>query len=330
MLGFRYIKFDPTQFVIVHRGGEVSKEGSGLAFWYFAPSTSIVAVPLGSSEAHFIFEETTRDFQEVTIQGQVTYRISDPAKASQMLNFTLDDRGRNYVSQDPQKLEQRVVNAINVLVRSRIQHLGLREAIGSGEAFVEGLVTELSQRQDLGSLGLEILGLSILAVKPTPDTARALEAETREQLLKEADDATYARRNASVEHERSIKENELRTEKAVQEKRHELESADTVHSIGLEEQRKALVEKESENSRISAEARAYALEVVVKALSGSDPKIVQALASTRMQPDALIAAAMSELAGNAEKIGELNISSEMLTELLRSGGDSISYRMPPE
>ena len=62
MLGFRYIKFDPSQHVIVYKGGTVKKEGPGLAFWYFAPATSLIAVPLGSTESHFIFEETTSDF----------------------------------------------------------------------------------------------------------------------------------------------------------------------------------------------------------------------------------------------------------------------------
>ncbi|MDF1824860.1 MAG: SPFH domain-containing protein [Verrucomicrobiales bacterium] len=304
---------------MVYQKGQVRHEGPGLAFWYFAPSTSLIAVPLGSTESHFIFEETTSDFQEVTIQGQVTYRISNPAQASQFLNYTLDSKGERYVTNDPEKLPQRVTNAINVLVRSRVQQLSLREAMASGDSFVAEITPELSERQDIKSLGLEILGLSILAIKPTPDTARALEAETREQLMKEADDAVYARRNASVEHERSIKENELMTEKAIQEKRHDLESADTRHSIGLEEQRNALVTQKVENARLEADSRAYALEAVVKALSGSDPKVVQALASTGMQPEALIAAAMNELAGNAEKIGELNISPDLLRELLKSG-----------
>ncbi|MCG8601364.1 MAG: hypothetical protein MI807_14570 [Verrucomicrobiales bacterium] len=322
MFGFRYIKFDPTQHVIVYKGGEMKREGPGLAFWYFVPSTSLVAVPLGSSEAHFIFEETTSDFQEVTVQGQVTYRISDPTKASQLLNYTLDRRGERYVSTDPEKLQQRVVNAINVLVRSQVQGLTLREAIARGDSFVDEITPQLAERQDMKSLGLEILGLSILAVKPNPETARALEAETREQLMKEADDAVFARRNASVEHERSIKENELKTEKAVQEKRHELESADTTHNIELEEQRKELVAKESENSRTEAEARAYALEAVIKSLAGADPRVVQSLAATRMQPDALIAAAMTELAANAEQIGELNISPDMLRELMNKSNRS--------
>lgn len=136
--------------------------------------------------------------------------------------------------------------------------------------------------------------------------------------MKEADDAVYARRNASVEQERSIKENELKTEQAVQEKRQQLESSDTQHSIELEAQRAALVSQQAENERVSSESRAYALEVIVKAMAGADPKIVQVLASTGMNPDALVAAALSEFAENAEKIGELNVSSEVLLQLLRN------------
>jgi len=320
MFGFRYIKFDPTRHVIVYRGGAARKEGPGLAFWYFAPSTTLVAVPVASSEAYFIFEETTLDYQQVTIQGQVTYRISDPKRAAALLNHTLDSRGERYVSQDPEKLQQRVVTAVNVLAKSRVQALSLREAMTSGDRLAVEIRDELAARPEIQSLGLEILGLSILAIKPNPDTARALEAGTREQLLKEADDAIFTRRNASVEHERSIKENELRTEQAVQEKRHQLEKADTGHRIAQEESRRALVEFEAGNTRTAAEARAYSLEAVVKALAGADPKLVQVLAQSRMKPDALVAAAMTEFAANAEKIGEINLSPELLHELLASKG----------
>jgi hypothetical protein len=37
------------------------------------------------------------------------------------------------------------------------------------------------------TMGVQILSLSIAATKPNPETARALEAETREEILKESD-----------------------------------------------------------------------------------------------------------------------------------------------
>ena len=48
---------------------------------------------------------------------------------------------------------------------------------------------------------------------------RALETETREKLQQEADQAIYLRRNFAVEQERKIKESELNTEIAVEEKK---------------------------------------------------------------------------------------------------------------
>ena len=53
-------------------------------------------------------------------------------------------------------------------------------------------------RKEIHRSKFEILGVSVRGVKPTPDTARALEAEAREAILKGADEAIYARRNFAV------------------------------------------------------------------------------------------------------------------------------------
>jgi hypothetical protein len=68
------------------------------------------------------------------------------------------------------------------------------------------------------SVGLEALSVEILAVKPEPEVGRALEASTREAILKQSDDATAQRRLSALENERVINEreagNELAKEKA--------------------------------------------------------------------------------------------------------------------
>ncbi|HKZ79222.1 MAG TPA: SPFH domain-containing protein [Pyrinomonadaceae bacterium] len=97
MLGIRFIKVQPTTHLLQFKGGTIARSGPGLAFFYYGPTTSLVAVPIASTDAPFIFSEVTADFQEVTIQGQVTYRIAEPQRISQLLNFTLDQAGRNYV-----------------------------------------------------------------------------------------------------------------------------------------------------------------------------------------------------------------------------------------
>ena len=334
MIGIKFIKVQPTTYLLQYRGGNIVREGLGLSFFYYGPTTSLVAVPVASTDTPFIFQETTADFQAVTIQGQVTYRISEPKRLAALLNYTLEKDGDTYVSEDPEKLPERVIHVINVIARAELQKLPLREAIRASDTLVQAVKARLVAAEEITSLGLEVLGLSILAIKPTPETARALEAETREQLFREADEAVYARRNSAVEQERAIKENELNTEiavenkkrqiretqmeaeRAVQEKKHVVLKEALEANIGMEDRRKSLVALAAENAKAEADARAYGVSSTMKALGSADAKILQALATTGMKPEQLIAFAFQELAGRADKIGQLNISPDLLRELL--------------
>jgi regulator of protease activity HflC (stomatin/prohibitin superfamily) len=320
--------------VLLYKRGKLVREGAGLAFFYFEPSSSIVRIPAASTDVPFIFKEVTSDFQEVTIQGQITYSVSDPKKLSQLMNFTLAPNGRDYTSDDPQKLAQRLINHAQVLTRSSLKTMTLRQALGISANLVTSLREGMQKADETTSLGIEILGLSILAIKPTPETARALEAEAREQILREADEAVYTRRNAAVEQERAIKENELNTEiaienkkrqiretqmeaeKSVQQKKRELSEAEMETKIAIEEKNKELVSLSSENAKHEADAKAYGISALMDALAKTDPKTLQALASVGMNPGQLVAIAFRELAENADRIGQLNISPELLRELM--------------
>ena len=54
----------------------------------------------------------------------------------------------------------------------------------------------------------------------------------------------------------------------------------------------------------------------MKALGTVDARILQALAGVGMKPEQLIASAFQEIAGRADKIGQLNISPDLLRELM--------------
>lgn len=335
MFGFKFIKFQPTDYVLRYKNGKIIKEGLGLSFYYYAPTNSLVSVPMGSFEAPFIFEELTTDYQVITIQGQVTYKITDAKKIAQLLNYTLDYKGKNYISDDPKKLSPRIVNIIQVLAKKELQNLSLRDALKSTDSLVLTISKELKNNGEILSLGLNILGLSILAIRPNKETARALEAEAREEILKEADDAIYTRRNASVEQERKIKENELNTEIAIEnkkrqiretqmdtersvlEKKHELQKSEMEFSIKQEEAKKKFINLKVQNSKEEADANAYNISSIMKSLQGVDINIIEALISIGMKPQQIIANAFQGLAENASKIGQLNVSSELLQELLK-------------
>jgi hypothetical protein len=254
-----------------------------------------------------------------------------------LLNFSLNAKGR-YASDDPEKLSQRLISQVQVAMRARIQSTPLKDVLGAGEDWVAEVRTTLQQAQTVAALGLEVLGLSVLAIKPTPETARALEAEAREALLRRSDEAIYARRNAAVEQERAIKENELNTEVAVEnkkrqireaqmdadralrERRRQIEQEEITGKISLEERNSELVGLASANARQEADAKAYGIDAMMKAFAASDAKVLQALASVGMQPGQLLALAFRDLAGNAAKIGQLNVSPDLLREIMDAKG----------
>ena len=334
MFGIRFVKALPTTYLMQVRGGRVIREGAGLSMFYYGPTSSLVAVPVASREAPFIFQQVTADFQALTVQGQVAYRVSDPAKASSMLNFALRVDGKTYESDDPEKLPQRVLAVVEVLIQQDVQAMTLKEALRASDKISSSLARRLQLHTEIQALGLEVLGVFVLAIKPTPETARALEAEAREAILKASDEAIFARRNAAVEQERTIRENELDTEVAVESKKRviretqmeaeasvrrkkaELRQADMEADITIEDRRKAFVALNAENTRTMAEAEAHRLAAVMKALEAADPRVVQALAAAGMQPGQLIAQAFGGIAEKAERIGQLNVSPELLQALL--------------
>ena len=333
MLGIRFIKSQPTTYLMQFRGGKVVREGTGLAFFYYGPTSTLVAVPVGSKDLGFIFEQVTADFQAVTVQGQVAYRVGEPKKLAAMLDYSLAPGG-GYASEDPEKLPQRVLAAVEVLSRQAVKDLPLKDALRAANAVAETVTNGLRRHPEAESLGLEILGVSVSAIRPTPEASRALEAEAREAILKAADDAVYQRRRAAVENERSIRESELDTDIAVEQKKrgiretqmeaeasvqrrkHELRQASMEADVALEERRKAFVERNADNTRKLAEAEAHRLVAVMKAMEDADPRIVQALAAAGMQPNQLIAQAFGGIAEKAERIGQLNVSPDLLQALL--------------
>jgi len=337
MLGFHYLKTNPTQHVIQYRGGKIRRQGPGLAFTYFKPTCSIVVVPVGSAAVPFIFNELSADFQPLTVQGQLTYRIHDPQRVASLLDYTVEEIPDLYTSEDPQKLPVRLVNLVQVLTRAELQRLPLRSAIHASDEISASLAEKLGSHPGFTELGVSVLAVSIQAIKPIPEIARALEAEAREGLLRQADQAIYDRRNAAVEQERRIKENELNTEVAVEEKKRliretkvsadlaveakeqQVREARQSGQITLEEERKRLVSARVDNARAEADAQAYALAASLEPLKSLDGALLQALSVQSADPRKMVSLAFKEIAQNAGKIGSLNISPELLEGLIKKG-----------
>src|ERR1700756_2997821 len=125
-----FMKVPPTTYVLQYKHGNIKREGAGLSFFYYVPASTIVAIPMASADVPFVFQEATADFQSVTIQGQLTYRIADPKRLASLLDFSVDKRGA-YYSEDPHRLPERLINTLQTLTRAITQRLGLKDALVS-------------------------------------------------------------------------------------------------------------------------------------------------------------------------------------------------------
>lgn len=332
MFGIKHIKFDSMTYVLHFTNGNIKREGRGLSFFYFAPNSSIAAIPMGSNDLPFIFNESTNDYQTVNIQGQISYKISNPKTLADVLDFTVNDNGQ-YKKNDIEKLNQRIINEAQTATSSFIHEIKLKDAIRSAKSIEERILVGLKSSQAIAMLGIDILGANILGIQATPEMARALETETREKLQQEADQAIYERRNFAVEQERKIKETELNTEIAVEEKQKqiaekrmesEVQKAENdrklremklAADIAVENQRKQLIEQKTANDKKEAETQGYVIETTLKPYKDIDWKTLTAL-NNNPDPKFNISLAFRELAENADKIGNLNISPDLLDSLL--------------
>ncbi len=280
-----FYRGQPTDYVLEFRNGRVRRAGPGLAFFYWVPTTSIAALPTTTADVPFILNETTGNFQAVTVQGQLTYRIADPRTMAGILNFTVHPRTRAYLSTDPEKLDQRIVNAIQAHLRAELSQLPLDEALRRSAAIGGAVLAKVRADASLAAMGVECLNLFLTAIKPAPEMAKALEAEYREGLQQRADQAIYARRAAAVEQERRIKENELNTQ------------------LLLEQRRQELVDLEGQNNNKQAEYNARSNNLWLEPWRQTDPRV-------------LLGLGFKLLGENASRIGNLTITPDLLSSIL--------------
>lgn len=334
MFGYRYFKSSPSQYLLQYRNGRIVREGAGLAFFYFQPKSSLVSVPLNAVDMPFMFEEITRDFQSVSLQGQVRYRITQPKLIVEQQDYSLLPNGA-YASDDPIKLPARILNAVKTQFRTLLQSVDLKDVLQSTDTLSKSARQHLTNHESFSGMGIEIGDLSLLATKPSPETARALEAPMREEILKLADDATYTRRNAAIEQERNVKENELRSELLIEqkkrqvretqveservllEKRQQIQEQELSGKVKLEQQATELIELQAENQKREADTRAYAIGAVVDVLGRLDSRALQTLMLGQASPETIMAMGFQNIADNAAKIGEFNFSPDLLRQLSR-------------
>jgi regulator of protease activity HflC (stomatin/prohibitin superfamily) len=291
----------------------------GLSFWFHPLSTSIAEVPADDRELTFLFHGRSRDFQDATVQGVITYRVVDPEKIADRVDFTIDLRNGMYLHQPLEKIGGMLTELAQQLAWSYLAHTELPAILADGtEALHERIESGLRSDAGLAEMGLAIVSLRIGAVKPEAEVERALQVPVRESIQQDADEATFQRRAVAVEKERAIQENELQSQIELARREQNL-----IEQRGENERHR--VTDEAEAARIASEAHAARTGIEAHAKAGSIKLVEQARVEAerdrmdiykQFPPDRLLGLAAQTLAGKLQKIEHLNLTPDMLGTLL--------------
>jgi regulator of protease activity HflC (stomatin/prohibitin superfamily) len=302
--GLRHLRGAPTVHIRHVRNGKVVHTGTGLSFWFRPRSAVLSEVPVDDRELPMLFHARTHDYQDVTVQVTVTYRCADPETATARIDFSIDPDTGTW-RQDP------LSQIANTLTESTQQHalkilatLDLETAMRTG---VEKVKQAISENLTAAHIGLEVIDIRVVAIRPDADMEKALQTTIREKVQQDADKATYQRRAVAVERERAISENELQNQIELA-KREEL----LVVQRGANALKKA--EDHARASRIADEAKADGIRKLAEAEAAGEKARLDAYRD--VPQETLYALAAKELAGNLPEIGSITLTPDIIQPLL--------------
>ena len=315
----RHLRSTPTAHVVHHRAGRLAHSGTGQAF-FFRPLAAVLSeVPVDDRELPLVVHARTADFQDVTVQATVTFRVADPELAATRVDFSLDPTTGRWRGAPLQQIAGLLTETAQQHVLDVLAGMPLREVLLTGVALTRERITAgLTGDTRLSGTGIALVDARVVAVRPDPDVERALGTPTREQLQTEADHASSQRRALAVERERAISENELQnqielarreeqlvTQRGTNQRRtaQEAAAADTVRATAEAEREERLAQAHATATRLRGEAEAGAEAARLAAVAGTSPEV-------------LIALAARELAGQLPDIGTLVLSPDVLTTAL--------------
>ncbi|WP_069169922.1 SPFH domain-containing protein [Streptomyces griseus] len=318
-LGRRHLRSAPTAHIRHHRRGRLVHDGPGLSFWFRSLTAALSEVPVDDRELAMAFHGRTADFQDVTVQATVTYRISDPAEAAARLDFSIDPDTGVWRAAPLEQIATLLTDTAQQHTLDVLARTPLSTALVDGVATVrERVASGLATEPRLPATGIDVVTVRVVAIRPEAEVERALRTPAREQIQQDADRAVYERRAVAVERERAIAENELASRIELARREEQLVDQRGTNARREAEEKAAadLVRTETEAGRTVSLARAEAQAAREVGAARAEAQAAWLRAHSEAAPGTLHALAVTRLAENLPRIDSLTLSPDVLTGLL--------------
>jgi regulator of protease activity HflC (stomatin/prohibitin superfamily) len=308
----RHLRADAGAHVVRFRNGRPVKSGRGLSFWFSPHRASIAELPVDDRNMVLFFKGRSKDFQAVTVQGNLTWRVADPDVLGMRVDFSIDLKTGRYTGKPVEQIEGLLTGMSQQLATEYFARGTVHELLNAGiEPLRVRLEQGLSGSERLAAMGIEIVAIRLMAIAPTTELERALQTPTFESLQQKADEAVFERRALAVEKERAIAENELHNKTELARREQELIAQEAANAHNRAEgARDALqIEADGEASRIRAVEQASA-----------DMEQARIAIYRDLPPHVLLGLAARAFAEKLTKVDQLNVTPDMLASVINELG----------
>jgi regulator of protease activity HflC (stomatin/prohibitin superfamily) len=305
---FAQLRSESSNHIIRYRNGRMVKSGRGITFWFWPENASISEVPMDDREMTVFVKGRSKDFQDVGVQGAITWHVTDPQLLANRVDFSIGLSTGIHRSEPLQRIETRLTGLVSQATLQYMAETPVRNLLDSGlEPLRARLETSLAKAASLVEVGVGVIAIRLTNLAPSKELERALQTPTFESLQQKADQATFERRALAVEKERAIAENELanKTELARREKLLIAEEAENAsnRATGV-----------AEASKIEATAEADRIRTLESAKA--EAELAHIAIYRDVAPSTLMGLAAREFAGKLKSIEHLNVTPDLLAAVV--------------
>lgn len=319
----RHLRGSGTAHVEQIRNGQTVRAGVGASFWFRPLSAVLNEVPVDDRELPLMFHARTSDFQDVTVQATVTYRVTNPSTAAGRIDFSIDPDTGLWRSTPLDQVAGLLTESAQQYAIDLLATGDLTTAMAGGVGPVRSVIADgLASDARLTETGIAVVGVRVVAVRPEPEVEKALRTPTREQVQQDADKATFERRAVAVERERAIGENELQTQIELARREEQLVTQRGANARREAEELAAagVIASAAEARRTVTLAEARAEGTRLAGAAEGEAEAARVAAYREVSDGVLLALALKELAANLPQIETLVLSPDLVSKALAQLG----------
>ena len=176
----RHLRADTNMYIHHLRNGAVAHEGAGTTFWFRPRTSALSQVPLDDREQALLFHARTSDFQDITVQATITYRIDDPTLATTRIDFGIDPETGVWNGSPLEVLGGLLTELAQQPAVQRLAEMTMLEALAVGVTPVrDEIASALANDERLRERGLAVTDVRVVAIRVEAELERALQTGTR-------------------------------------------------------------------------------------------------------------------------------------------------------